>query len=249
MCCFSQPVESVFNTNIYARASMGNRQYLVYSMQFQASQDLAMILPLPVPKRVAEVAVQFINMENYPNFFADLRRGFPTTRAAQGGAGGIGGGAAPQPRLDVVDVGSFKASFVPTIDDFSRLDVQFRLPEGTWESLPLYRDYAFAVFKLKRGAQRVHPMAFEFPRRNPRQLFFPTVHIHDGKVHDLAHFDHALYCQPNDEQMRELLHWEESPRHAGAFMSIPVQQSLVSLSHHCYRRQIVGKQKNIDITV
>ena len=37
-------------------------------------------------------------------------------------------------------------------------------------------------------------MAFDFPRA-AKKLFFPTVHIHDGKVHDKADFDHALYCQ------------------------------------------------------
>ena len=41
----------------------------------------------------------------------------------------------------------------------------------------------------------VHPMAFEFPRRAPAALFFPTVHIHDGEVHETAMFDHRLYCQ------------------------------------------------------
>jgi len=42
---------------------------------------------------------------------------------------------------------------------------------------------------------RVHPMALLFPRRDPKQLFFPTIHIHDGKIHAEAHFDHVLYFQ------------------------------------------------------
>lgn len=61
--------------------------------------------------------------------------------------------------------------------------------------LPLYSDYGFAVFQLPRHNAREHAMAFEFPRREKEQLFFPTVHIHDGKVGQAAHFDHALYCQ------------------------------------------------------
>src|SRR5207248_7445223 len=95
--------------------------------------------------------------------------------------------------LNVVDVGSFEASFVPTIPDFERLDERFRLPTGTWDQLPQYKQYGFTVFKLKPGAKVIHPMAFEFPRAAPARLFFPTVHIHDGKVHDTATFDHALY--------------------------------------------------------
>jgi len=100
-----------------------------------------------------------------------------------------------EPTLQVHEVGSFEASFVPTLNDFDRLDSRFRLPEQIWHQLPIYEDYAFAVFKLKPGAKQIHPMAFEFPRRNIDQMFFPTVHIHDGKVDVKAHFDHSLYCQ------------------------------------------------------
>lgn len=46
-----------------------------------------------------------------------------------------------------------------------------------------------------RAPHRIHPMALEFPRRDPNQLFFPTIHIHDGKIHAEADFDHALYFQ------------------------------------------------------
>jgi hypothetical protein len=48
MCCFSRPVESVSATRIFARADEGGRQVLVYSMLFQATEPLAMVLPLPV---------------------------------------------------------------------------------------------------------------------------------------------------------------------------------------------------------
>ncbi len=34
-------------------------------------------------------------------------------------------------------------------------------------------------------------MAFEFPHRDPTRLFFPTVHVHDGRVHARAEFDRA----------------------------------------------------------
>jgi hypothetical protein len=48
MCCFSQPVELVGDTNIFARSD-NVRQFLVYSMSYAAPTDLAMVLPLPVP--------------------------------------------------------------------------------------------------------------------------------------------------------------------------------------------------------
>ena len=77
MCCFSQPVELVSDTNIFARSANG-RQFLVYSMTYAAAADLAMVLPLPVPPNPPENAVRFINLERYPAFFDDMRDGFPT---------------------------------------------------------------------------------------------------------------------------------------------------------------------------
>src|SRR5262249_35166406 len=141
MCCFSRPVELVTNTNIFARAGKDHRQYLVYSMQFKAAEDLAMILPLPTPKGAPEDAVKFINLEDYADFFAEMHSGFPVppmiatrsnTKAPALAAGG---------KLEVIQVGSFEASFVPGVKDFVRLDECFRLPAGTWDALPQYKDW------------------------------------------------------------------------------------------------------------
>ncbi|MGH9902934.1 MAG: hypothetical protein ACRD68_14095, partial [Pyrinomonadaceae bacterium] len=130
MCCFSQAVEVVSNTNIFARAVDG-RQFLVYGMSYAAASDLAMVLPLPVPPNSPEDAVRFINLERYPDFFADMRRGFPEPVAAAQGLARSYFTAAP--KLKVHDVGSFEASFVPRAEDFDRLDARFRIPRAVWE--------------------------------------------------------------------------------------------------------------------
>lgn len=96
-------------------------------------------------------------------------------------------------------VGSFEASFVPSMADWDRLDPRFRLPVDTWARLGDYADWGFAVFRLAPGKQAtIHPMAFRFRTRDPRRLFFPTVHVHDGQVHATARFDHWLYYQLAD---------------------------------------------------
>jgi hypothetical protein len=151
--------------------------------------------------------------------------------------------------LAVVEVGNFEASFVPTIADFARLDERFRLPPKTWEALPGYRDYGFAVFKLKKGKQQIHPMAFEFPRRDPARLFFPTVHVHDGKVNATAAFDHALYLQKRDDEGMKLLEWRESPRLAATFMKADQTAGLVDGTRHIHRSDIRGVQKNEDVVL
>jgi hypothetical protein len=148
MCCFSRKVKLVADTNIFARASKDGRQFLVYSMKFDAAEDLAMILPLPVPKAPAEDAVKFLNLEKYDNFFDEMRAGFP---APPPGNGGRGKGGDKAHGLAVVEVGSFIASFVPSVKDFARLDERFRLPTEVWQQLPQYRDAGFAVFQLKQG--------------------------------------------------------------------------------------------------
>lgn len=244
MCCFSQPVEYVAGTNIFARSAKDHDQYLVYSMTLKAGSELAMILPIPTPKASKEDAVTFINLEKYPDFFDDLRAGFPEPRTLSRAKGDVPPPLAAKPALKVVEVGSFIASFVPTIKDFSRLDEQFKLPQGTWDKLPQYKDYGFAVFKLKKGEHKVHPMAFEFPRADRSKLFFPTVHIHDGKVHAEAHFDHALYCQGADTRTR----WTESPQPASFFVKkLDETKGIVDGKAHVYRKQMVGSFKNEDV--
>lgn len=244
MCCFSRKVDLVAATNIFARASTKGKQFLVYSMTLKASEDVAMILPLPTPKNSSEDAVRFINLEKYPDFFLELYSGFPKPAAESRG----GDKAKPtRHALKVVEVGSFEASFVPTVKDFDRLDERFRLPTEVWEKLPQYADFGFAVFKLKAGEKKVHPMAFEFPRANPRKLFFPTVHIHDGEVHPKVEFDHYLFCQPSgDESPAD---WQESTQPAGLFMKMDKAQGILDEDSHCYLLELHGMLKNVDTVI
>jgi hypothetical protein len=220
-------------------------------MSMQTKEDLAMILPIPVPKSSADNAVRFIDLKGYPTFFDDMPKGFPQPRSAtrDSKSGSLSG----KPKLPVVDVGDFGASFVPTVPDFARLDERFRLPDTAWDQLPSYRDFGFAVFKLKEGEakkqQKVHPMAFEFPRANPQKLFFPTVHIHDGQVHPTAEFDHILYCQTTGGEKLPMMQWVESFQLANQFLKVDKSEGLVDGDSHVHVRAIRSKQKNADVLV
>jgi hypothetical protein len=261
-------VEQVFDTNIFARGVNG-RQLLVYGMAYVAAADLAMVLPLPVPPNPPEDTVRFINLERYPAFFDDLSHGFTVTRDSFSIEMG---GRASVPALRVHDVGDFEASFVPRVADFERLDDRFRIPREVWDQLPAYRDYGFAVFKLKGSASpppagvlrrlfggapagkppkphRVHPMAFEFPRRNPDLLYFPTVHVHDRTVHPDAMFDHMLYCQSDPATEEYFQDWERSNRRASEFVDIGRAEGIVTPNQHCQRRPLVGRLENKDSLV
>lgn len=247
MCCFSRPVEQVFATKIFARAAEGARQFLVYSMSLKAKEDLAMVLPLPVRAGVVEKDVSFIDLKVYPDFFMDCEKGFPIRQPITiGPVGCAAPKAAMLAKLEVVQVGNFEASFVPTIADFARLDERFCLPAGTWEKLPTYRKFGFAVFKLKLGEQNVHPMAFSFPRADRTALFFPTVHIHDGEVHDKAGFDHVLYCQRELGDSLSVKSWRESPQLARNFVNVEKAKGLIAGDRHCYRMELRGTLANQD---
>ena len=249
MCCFSRPVQSVKATHLYARSAGGDRQYVVYSMTLQAKEALAMVLPLPVKAGSGEKAVEFVDLSDYPGFFDDLKLGFPQPLLALSRAKAVGPAAAEAPKLEVVTVGNFEASYVPKPEDFSRLDERFRLPPGLWESLPEYRTHGFAVFKLKAGEAKIHPMAFSFPRANRAEVFFPTVHIHDGKIHDRAKFDHVLYVQRGEADLFSLLDWEESFRPAVAFVNVKATKGMVDGDGHCYRRTLTGSLSNKDFVL
>jgi hypothetical protein len=80
MCCFSRSVQSVANTNIFARSSTRDRQFLVYEMKLAADEELAMILPIPVPPKSPEDAVRFISLADYPSFGVPAAAGLAEPR-------------------------------------------------------------------------------------------------------------------------------------------------------------------------
>ena len=194
MCCFSSPPKSVASTKILSRVD-GDRQFIAYEMQFSASKELAMILPIPIVPGCPENSVNFISLIDYKTLFSDLHSWFnprPKGRRVKSKP------AARSVDLQLVvhSVGAFEASFVPSIADFTRLDPRFRINAQIWNTWSQYADYGFAVFKLKAGDhQQVHPMAFSFTTREPSQSFFPTLHIHGEEATSHETFDHDLYLQ------------------------------------------------------
>lgn len=197
MCCFAgRELEiEVANTQIFARAIAPGVQVLAYKLDLTTARDAAMVLPLPVPPGSPESAVRFISVEHHAGMFAQLEELFPQMRSLAASRLQDLRGPVNPAKLVVHDVGAFVASYVPSRADFDRLDPQFRIDDALFDGVPAYRDYGFAVFQLRAGNLRVHPMAFAFPTRAPDRLFFPTVHLHDGTLHRTAHFDHVLYYQ------------------------------------------------------
>lgn len=266
MCLFSGAVREVSGTRVYAGPrddGAGIHQRIAYQMTAAVPDSLAMVLPIPTPPNPAEDAVTFVDFSSCPAFFTYLDALFPSERAALLGAPLARGGFGPPQNLVVHDVGEFEASFVPTLADFARLDPRFRLPEDVWSKLPQYADWSFCVFKLKpepkpkKGVfsflssdppplpRKRHPMAFDFPRRNPKEIFFPTVHVHDGEVHATADFDHTLYVQLDNPSLPE--GWESQQTSTDSLHD--TAKTFVRPERPMFRKQVKGSHPNRDIVV
>jgi hypothetical protein len=246
MCCFTEEVEKVSDTQIFARGA-GGRQILVYSMAYAAKSPLAMVLPLPVAPEAGEDALRFISLEDCPDFFAHLSAGFYRRPLDDGLNPLLGGVEIEDETLRVHEIGDYEASYVPRPEDFGRLDERYRLPADIWLQLNHYRDYGFAVFKLKSTPKaKVHPMAFDFPRRHHDRLFFPTLHVHHRTLEVRASFDHMLYCQPEPAMNWHLQAWSDSDGPASAFIDCPRAAELIDLEFPCWRLNLSGLLPNRD---
>merc|ERR1712014_243217 len=124
-----------------------------------------------------------------------------------------------------------------------------RLPDGVWAKMPSYADYGFAVFKLRGTAnsRSVHPMALEFPTRHPGRVFYPTVHIHDGAVHETENFDHTLFAQGGPEFA--YAGWEKAYMNTDQFVEVNRTLGVVSDSASFYKNTYRGMLRNTDIWV
>ena len=258
MCCFAQDVRAVHGTRIFSRLTEKGTQFLAYQMKYESDVPNAMILPLPIKTPAGEDSVSFIDLSGYTDFFRHLARGFP--RAARPS---IGCAASPTDSiasrsLSVHQVGDFVASFVPTVDDFARLDPQFVIPKETWSKIPRYADFGFAVFQLQQLAGEPHPMAFEFETRTT-ETFFPTLHIHDGEIHEAEDFDHVLYLQHagfdsivgsyQNHDIRDSATGLVRSRHPAAeFCSIEKSKGLIAPDLLVHKFVIRGSNENKDFT-
>ncbi|MGO1070358.1 hypothetical protein [Lysobacter sp. CA199] len=231
------------NTRIYARRR-GERQYLAYEMRLASAVEQAMILPLPVAGHSRD-GLEFIDLSAYPRLFDDLQACFPVVSHGLDAVPAAAG--AP---IAVHRVGAYDASFVPERAAFARLDPRFRLDDGVWDRFPAYEGFGFAVFQLRAGDARVHPMALSFRARDPHALFFPTAHVHDGQVHATADFDHCLYAQ-FDAVPPQWSHGDVPPGDALSreFLSTATAQAMFDAQAPVARRVLIGEWPNEDVRV
>jgi len=257
MCIFSQRVHSVNDTKMFGRLTGKGSQFLAYQMNYDSRGENAMILPIPVLSPSNENSLRFIDLQDYEYFFDDLSKGFPYF-APLFNIGCGGGFKTSSDAIKLHKVGSYVASFVPTLDDFERLEPIFTLAKDTWDLVPQYASYGFAV-QLASGALKPHPMAFEFDS-NSKSIYFPTMHIHDGKVHETEAFDHVLYMQHAglDSKVNRYVNYDVADRSTGyvrseevasEFCKIAMTKQMVVPSLLVHKHIVRGNQPNRDIEI
>jgi hypothetical protein len=256
MCLFSADESQgvtvqVATTRIFARAD-GARQWLAYSMRLATAGDVAMILPLPVPPGSPEDAASFVDLSGYAALFDHLDRCMFGSDDDPADDLLCLSSADGEPLLRVHDVGAFEASYVPSLAAFSRLDPRFRLPASVWAQLTEYGDWGFAVFKFRPGEHRVHPLGLQFPRRWTDRIFFPTVHVHDGALHDEADYDHMLYYQGMTRPERhgaasQRAGWTYARHATTRFVDVAAARGLVDGAQPIERLRYFGTRPNEDV--
>jgi hypothetical protein len=98
-------------------------------------------------------------------------------------------------------------------------------------------------------------MVLEFPRRDPRQLFFPLVHVHNGRVDERAALDHRLYCQDvsaarlNRWPPAEHWGWETSDRPLAELVDLKRTAGVLRSDRPCHRVVVRGTYPNVDLLV
>ena len=258
MCIFTQPVISVNNTQIFTRLSGRGTQFLAYQMDYESLDPNAMVLPVPIRQPAQDEFLRFVDLKLYEDFFDDLDNGFPFQSPPSVGCSALKSSDA-MAKLKVFSVGNYIASFVPTLSDFDRLDSKFKLPDEIWAKIPSYEKFGFAVFQLAAGSLKPHPMAFEFQTEDGG-LFFPTVHIHDGEVHDFEKFDHVLYMQhagldsrvsgyQNSEVEDESTGLIRSKYPASRFCDVDKAQGLIDGNLLLHRKIVRGELPNTDTII
>lgn len=249
MCIFSNSVESVSKTSILV-----NRDHLgivttVYQMTYEASHEIAMILPVPIAD---PASFRFVDLSEYPNLIKDLDKPFNHERWLLGDTKMIGALSFSAP-LPVERVGAYDATFVPSVADMNRLDPRFSLSPALLGGLPSYIDtMSFAVFKLRAGNAQVHPMGYQYMPKNSGELFFPTFHVHHGAIPRLADYDHNLYTQARPTLGGHPVaksSWMKSPDILHAYWGGRKRPEFLRPITHIRRMTISGVHVNTDIVV
>lgn len=186
MCIISNKVNKVAKTKLLIAVNpSNNRQFVVYSnVVNNISSNNAMILPVPNP-----TSIKFHDLSSYKDIFNDCDKSFYKEEKKDSfSTNSISYGLKScRSKLEVYNVGSYKASIANSLDDIKNLDRDvFSLTDGCEELLA--KEYSnpifgFIICKLDDGNKEYHPFGYSHDLPDNKKVFIPTKHYHP---HDLS---------------------------------------------------------------
>lgn len=187
MCIISGEVNEVSSTNIFvSQTNIPGQQFTVYSNTVQMGTNKG-VMVLPFPKGDCKM----IDLSNYPRLFDDLKKACPFPFISKSLGLSRGFDIQTDSLLEVSQVGSYKASIVPSINDFSRLDQNFPINADVTEFLK--NNYSYVVCRLDKENE-YHPFGYIHNSFN-NGLFVPTMHYHKHtNGQSTADWDHSIFC-------------------------------------------------------
>lgn len=236
MCIFARPVADVSATRIFV-SHLNRERLVVYQMHTKLGSRLperrgkqahgnTMILPVPTDDAST---IALMDLTSVPKFFDDIEAKFERPFRGRGFATkGIPAKAAK--KLDVVEVGSYKASIAPTLADILNADDDvFEIsPEATRMLARHYSvGFAFVIARLQNGGT-IHPLAYTYlVAEGDNTLFVPTRHEHGDS--GMPHWDHTVYTvhrgfepeEPDDDEGYEDEDDDDGEESSGALLNAP----------------------------
>jgi len=187
-------------------------QLVVYANSVEINSSIspvAMILPFPSNGRPK---IKLLDFSRYESLFEHLESMFP-----QKISNDYSNSFSDDGPIEVLNVGSYKASVVPNLKAFDKLQFnQFGISSEVKNLLSRYYDknYGFVVCILKADA-KYHPFGYIHELRHDNRLFIPTRHFHGGSRD--SEISHATEDETSDEltdfMQRSLLAEDEWIRH------------------------------------
>jgi hypothetical protein len=244
---FSTPVRVASTFNFFARAN-ADHQFLACNFRYEAAAAFTLFLPLPTPPETPASAVRFINLAGYDELFSDMRRGFPDLTRDTGKL------SFTDRLLEKVrdwldlDTTQIEFAFFPNRTVLAEMRDSWPVSDAVWPALEPYAECGLVGLKLEAGANRLPPVAFEFPRRDPDELTFPTAHNLPQSA--AATLRHALYAQTSKRSLQwrmSISAEDDRPLRAREFVKADRTLGLIDPDQPIVSRRLVGAADNVDV--
>lgn len=200
MCIFSGPVEIVAGTAIVAGLSLDKKMRFMYSNRVACKNGNIMVLPvdsdkvdlIELPGKYKKIGQQIA--DNYDTYYEPklMMQSYSNSMPATN--------SAARSFAEIINYGPYIVSMTPNLDlvdwdNFGGLENRDEFFDFMYETYP---KYMFIIAKINKNkadhkSENKLPIFCEYIPRDIANIKLPTLHIHNGKVEDVADWDHYIF--------------------------------------------------------